>query len=312
VGKCPSSVFPVGTLTINGSGFASGMTAQWNGQALVTTFVNSGQLTACVPSGFIQGYGTAAITVSSQGTRTNALQLTLAVPTISFTGLQSTSAPTQQLSVGVQLAAPAATALQGTLSLGFSTTAPGIPAGYVDPGLQFSSGGTTANFTIPQGSSSITAGTLQQGTVEGTITVTLTSLTSNGNSVLPTSQVVGNVVIPPLPPVITPASVQITNLSASGFDVVLTGYSVTRDMKTANFSFTAAAGSQFSGTTSFAVDVSTAFSGWYNNASSQPDGSMFLLTVPFTISGPTSVLGSVSVTLTNSVGTSAAVSAAAP
>jgi hypothetical protein len=305
---CPANVGAVGTLTINGTGFVSGATAEWNTQPLPTTFVSATQLTACVPGAFVQGYGTAAITVAQGSTTTGPLQISLVLPAVSFTGLQSTSAPTQNLQVGIHLASATPTALQGTLQLGFSTSAPGLPAGYADPGLQFSSGGTTLTFTIPAGATSATAGAIQQGTVEGTITVTLRSLTSNGTNVLPAA-VSGTVAIPPLPPVITSGSVQITNLTSSGFDVVLTGYSVTRDMTTANFSFTAAAGTAFSGTSTFSVPVSSDFSSWFSSAQGQANGSMFELTVPFTISGPTSVLGSVSVTLTNSVGTSAPESA---
>ncbi|MBV9760184.1 MAG: IPT/TIG domain-containing protein [Acidobacteriaceae bacterium] len=309
VGTCPSRVEPLGALTVNGAGFASSATVDWNGQPLVTTFVSSTQLTACVPAGFVKGYGTAKITVISGATTTSPLTISLLAPAISITGLQSTTVPTQQLTAGIQLASATPVALQGTLQLSFSSTAPGLPAGYVDPGLQFSSGGTTLNFTIPAGSSSISAGAIQQGTVEGTITVAMTSLTANGASVLPSSGVSASVIIPPLPPVITGGSVQIANLTSSGFDVVLTGYSVTRDMTTATFTFTAASGDAFSGTTTFAVPVGPVFTTWFDSTSGQQNGSMFLLTVPFTISGPTSVLGSVSVTLTNSVGTSAAESA---
>lgn len=309
VGSCPARVEPAGTLTVNGTGFTSSATVDWNGQPIVTTFVSETQLTACVPSAYVQGYGAAAITVVSGSTNSNALQISLVVPGITITGLQSTSAPTQQLQVGVQFASATPTALQGTLQLSFSSTAPGLPSGYVDPGLQFSTGGTTLSFTIPAGSSSINAGMIQQGTVEGTITVTLTGLTSNGTSVLPTSGVTSSVIIPPLPPVITAGSAQITNLTSSGFDVVLSGYSVTRDMTTATFSFTAATGTTFSGATTFAVPSGPVFTTWFDSTAGQQNGSMFLLTVPFTLSGPTSVLGSVSVTLTNSVGTSAAVSA---
>lgn len=305
---CPASVGAVGTLTINGSGFASGAAAEWNGQALTTNVVNATQLSACVPKALVQGYGAIAITVVQGHSTTNALQISLLLPAVSLTGLQSTSAPTQNLEVGIQLASATPTALQGTLQLSFSSDAPGLPAGYVDPGLQFSSGGTTLTFTVPAGASSATEGAIQQGTVEGNIVVTLTGLTSAGTNVLP-SAVSGTVAIPPLPPVITAGSAQITNLTSSGFDVVLTGYSVTRDMTTANFSFTASAGTAFTGSTTFSVPVSSAFSAWFDSSQGQSLGSMFELTVPFTISGPTSVLGSVSVTLTNSVGTSAAESA---
>ncbi len=307
----PRALTAAGTLTINGSGFAAASTAQWNGDALITTVVSSTQLTACVPAGFIKGYGTAAITVVSGAKTTNAVQIALALPSVTLTGLQTTSAPTQALTVGVQLGAAAATALTGTLTLSFSPNAAGVSSGYMDPALQLSSGGTSLNFTIPAGASSVTAGTLQQGTVAGTITVTLSGLTANGANVLP-SAVTGAVTIPQAAPVITAGSVQITNLTSSGFDVVLTGYSTSREMNTATFTFSAASGTQFSGTTTFPVDVSSAFTTWYSSTSSQPEGSLFMLTVPFTISGPTTVLGSVSVTLTNSIGTSAPVSATAP
>ena len=38
------------TLTVNGTGFATGAVVQWNGQPLSTTFVGATQLTATVPS----------------------------------------------------------------------------------------------------------------------------------------------------------------------------------------------------------------------------------------------------------------------
>ncbi len=66
----PSTVFAGGaafTLTVNGSGFASGATVVWNGTALSTTFVSSTQLTASVPSSLIAFTGSASITVSSGG-----------------------------------------------------------------------------------------------------------------------------------------------------------------------------------------------------------------------------------------------------
>lgn len=58
---------PAFTLTINGSGFASGSTLQWNGQPIPTTFVNSTQLTANVPASLIANAGNASLTVLSPG-----------------------------------------------------------------------------------------------------------------------------------------------------------------------------------------------------------------------------------------------------
>ncbi len=302
---------PAFTLTVSGSGFAAGATVQWNATALATTVVNATQLTATVPASLTAAFGTAQITVLSAGVTSNSVAISIGAPAVSITGVHSTSAPTQQLNVGIQLANPTPSALQGTLQLGFTPSVAGLPAGYMDPALQFSAGGRTLQFTIPAGATGVpvlTGGTIQQGTVAGTITVTLTSLTSGGVNAMPPTAVTASATILPLPPVITANSVKITNLTATGFDVVLTGYSTTRDMTTATFTFTAAAGSQFTGASTFSVPVNAAYTAWYQSAQSQSFGSMFQLQVPFTITGNTGILQSVSVTLTNSVGTSAPVS----
>jgi hypothetical protein len=55
------------TLTVNGTGFVSGSSINWNGAALSTTFVRSSQLTATVPASNIAKASTASITVSSPG-----------------------------------------------------------------------------------------------------------------------------------------------------------------------------------------------------------------------------------------------------
>src|SRR5579863_6215035 len=63
----PLSAAPGGaqfTLTVNGTGFESGIsTVEWNGTALATTFVSAEQLTATVPASNIASAGTAAVTV---------------------------------------------------------------------------------------------------------------------------------------------------------------------------------------------------------------------------------------------------------
>jgi hypothetical protein len=56
------------------------------------------------------------------------------------------------------------------------------------------------------------------------------------------------------------------------------------------------------------VPLSSAFSPWYGSAQSQSFGSMFQLQVPFTLTGSTNAVQSVTVTLTNSIGTSTPVS----
>jgi len=53
------------TLTVDGTGFTSGSSILWNGQALPTTFVSSGQMTATVDSSLINQLGWAQVSVTT-------------------------------------------------------------------------------------------------------------------------------------------------------------------------------------------------------------------------------------------------------
>ncbi len=53
------------TLVVDGTGFVSASTVNWNGAALSTTYVSDVQLSATVPAADIASSGTAAVTVSS-------------------------------------------------------------------------------------------------------------------------------------------------------------------------------------------------------------------------------------------------------
>src|SRR5438876_12422596 len=69
----PSAVAPGGpdfTLTVNGTGFVSGATVNWNDTPLATNFVSASQLTATVPAANTALNGTASITVLNPGQTT--------------------------------------------------------------------------------------------------------------------------------------------------------------------------------------------------------------------------------------------------
>ena len=53
------------SLTVNGTGFASGAMVNWNGTALPTTFITGSQLTASVPAANVKKAGTASVTVTN-------------------------------------------------------------------------------------------------------------------------------------------------------------------------------------------------------------------------------------------------------
>jgi hypothetical protein len=66
----PGATVPGGpgfTLTLHGTGFASGATVHWNGTPLATNFVSDSQLTATVPAADIATANTASITVLNPG-----------------------------------------------------------------------------------------------------------------------------------------------------------------------------------------------------------------------------------------------------
>src|SRR5437762_10819753 len=89
----PSAVAPGGpdfTLTVNGTGFVSGATVNWNGTPLATTFVSSSQLTATVPAANTALNGTASITVLNPGqtTASNVIFLQVTPPSHSASFVQ--------------------------------------------------------------------------------------------------------------------------------------------------------------------------------------------------------------------------------
>jgi hypothetical protein len=83
------------TLTVNGSNFVSGAAVFWKSVALATTFVNSTQLTAQVPNGYIASAGAATITVKQPDSvpSTTSCTLTITQPLATVTSISPTTKP---------------------------------------------------------------------------------------------------------------------------------------------------------------------------------------------------------------------------
>jgi hypothetical protein len=308
------------TLTVNGSGFNANSVVQLNGAPLTTKFDSANQLEATVPGTLNQNPGTAQVTVVSGGVTSGPIGFVLAFPTsaITLSGLTATSVPTQPLTMNLQLASAFSVDLLGTLTLSFVPNAAGVPSGYMDPALQFASGGKTFNFTIKAGTKvpTVAIPNLQQGTVAGQITVTLTSLLAGTVSLLPATPPQESVAVPQIAPVIESCVTgAVTN---GGFSVQLDAYSTPRDLQSAVYTFTAASGATITvtgangGTVSapnqISVNVTPQLTQWFAGSSSQANGSVFSLQTPFTLTGDATALQSVSVTLKNSIGVSAQLS----
>ncbi len=305
---------PAFTLTVNGAGFASGAVVQWNSTGLTTTFVSNTQLKAAVPGNLITAPGTASITVLMTGTTSSPEPFTITVPGLSLSAT-ATSSPTQNANVSLTVNSAVATELTGTLAISFEADSSdaNTPSGYQDPNLVFvATGATSIPFTIAANSKTATLGSngaIQQGTVAGTITVTMTSLLAGTADVLPKPAPTMTIPVPRLAPVIEAGSVMIANLTSTGFDVELNAFSTSRDVQEATFVFTGASGSTLNGQTSFQVSFSSAAASYFAGSTGLKNGGNFGLTVHFTYSGDTSVIsrGSVAVTVSNSVGTSSEV-----
>ncbi len=180
------------------------------------------------------------------------------VPTFTLVGIPSSTGPGTSINTDTISLSTSSAAWPVTVTLTFTPNAAGVSAGYADPAMQFvnSSGtglGTSYNVTIPALTNSVTLPQIAPGTVEGTIGVTLTVTGQTGAST--------SFNVPASVPIITPGSVQVLNVTSSGFNVELIANSSPRDLKTATFTFYSAGGAVINGTTTFTVDVTSLMSG---------------------------------------------------
>jgi len=312
-------------VTLAGANFVVGATQISDSNPGVTvsnqSVVSATQMTATFAIAAAASPGATNATVTTAGGASNAVAFTIVtagLSGVSVTGFSGQPSSTGQYPVAVSLSSPAAAQVTGMLSLSFSpaSTVKDWNSNYTN--AQFAAGcgnatagepppnPCTATFTVAQNASSASL-PVQVGTVAGTITVTLTQLSANGSSVLPSPPPSTSVTVAPAPPAITAGSVVIIP-TATGFNVQLDAASNTRDLQSATFNF---AGTGLTGTTLFPdLALETAASSYFAATSSLPNGGGFQLTVPFTYSGAASVLDgtTVTVTLENSAGTSAQVS----
>jgi hypothetical protein len=223
-------------------------------------------------------------------------------PPLSFVGISNTSLPLQQPRLQVTLGSTFPVDVVVTLTLTFAPD-----SGADDPTIQFSSGGRTAHITVPAGATNgATDVGVQTGSVAGLITITA-QMQAAGQDVTPSPAPVLTIRIAATAPVIVPGTLTAVR-NSTGFTVTLTGYATDRELTQAIFQFTAAAGSTLQ-TTSMTVTIDTLFAGYFSGGSAAPFGSQFTYTQPFTVTGSTQTIASVTVTLVNKIGQSAAVTA---
>lgn len=232
-----------------------------------------------------------------------------ALPSYTLGGVSNPVPPRTQPKVSLALGATYPVAISGTLSL---TTAGDLPN---DPSVQFSSGGQTVSFVIPANSTNAifansgTSIAFQSGTVARTITLTPSFATQAGGvDLTPATPRTLQVSVVPAVPVLT--SLQLTNVSANGLSIVVTGYVTTRTLTNWVVQFSTAQGFTMP-QSKFTLNIQPVSALWFQGNTSLAFGGQFTITVPFSFQGalPTgatilNVLNSIAVNVSNELGSS--------
>ena len=232
------------------------------------------------------------------------------LPVIQLGGSSGTLNPLQQPSYTLALAQSYANNLIGTLNLAFNS------AVFTNDGtVQFATGGRTVNFTIAAGTTqalfpnnSAQIG-IQVGSVAGTISLSPTFSTPAGIDLTPTTVPTISVTVPQLAPQIT--GIQIQNRTNTSFSLYITGYSTGRTVSTITLDVTPIT-NEIVPASHLSLAVDSSFAAWYQTQQSQQYGSVFTAILPITLQGTSNVtnlidaIQSVSATISNSIGTSAA------
>lgn len=233
-----------------------------------------------------------------------------ALPDYTITG-PTTVQPFDQPRVGLTLVRPYGVTVRGTLTL-----TPEADTGFADSAIQFASGGRTASFTIPAGSTSAiffngsTEIRFQAGTAAGSFYITPTFFTEGGTNVTPeVPRTLRIVLLPAAPRLILGAVSSITNTT---FTVQVTGVSTTRSISRVRVTFKGKPGFNIP-TTEFTLDTTGQSLLWFQSAGSSGFGGQFTAVLPFTLrssdtgSGatpPTQAIESVTVVFENAQGSS--------
>ncbi len=262
-------------------------------------------------TGVISGTPTAGGNVPVVFTVTDARGVT-GTATITFFIVQP-PAPATTIGVGaatqppvsLTTAAPYASEITGFITLRF-TPATGVTG--TDDMVRFSNGTRSLEYIVRPNTTTAIFPTsanpvIVPGTVAGTITLTA-SLSAGGQDITPSPAPTRTIVIDTAAPVITAVALQQVT---GGISVVVTGYSNTREVSSGSFTFAVSTGNTLS-QAQITVQLTSAFAAWFNGAASNATGGQFKLTVPFSVTGNATAINKVTVTLTNSRGTSGAVS----
>lgn len=227
------------------------------------------------------------------------------LPQVQFTAVNDTAAALDQPSVGLSLAQPYSLDVTGKLTLAFT------PDSFSDdPNIQFATGGRSVDFRIPANTTQAVFGEsagsvqFQAGTVAGVIAIGA-SFNAGAANLTPNPAPSKTVVVGTAPPHIR--NVQVGTRTASSFELLVTGISVTRSITQMNLAFTGAPGANLQ-TPSLSINVEAPFAAWYQSTASRAFGSQFTVSLVVNVAGDPAAVQSVSVSAQNARGSSGQVS----
>jgi hypothetical protein len=308
----PSSALRGSTATVSltGTGFdstpAPNVVISGTGVSIGNVTINSAtSLNATFTINNTASLGSYNVQLANAGGSSNALTFSVDPQpvTVVFSMPQILNA-TEQTAVGLQLTTPAPDSITGQLSVTFLPTAVN-PADDPSVSLINSQASTrNVNFTFSPNSTdaqfSLAGVSLHAGTVAGTIRLTISG-TQEGGKPVTISPATFDVTVPNVVPVLT--DVKILNRTVSGFDVQITGYSTSRDIRTASFQFAQTAGTNLR-TSVLQVNLADPFTAYYQSPNSSAAGGTFVYRQPLLVQGNINAIQSVTVTISNAVGDS--------
>jgi hypothetical protein len=304
--------------TCTASGGTPGYTFTFSAGALPAGLAASATPTTYSISGKPTGTGAYNYTVqvkdAAGATQSQAFSGAIAaLPAVSAFSLTAVASAANQYTATLQFTSPPPVALTGTLCLTFKPNASVTGASsYQSQEVQFANGVTNAScsssphntltFSLPAQASAVAfagnSSQFSQGTVAGTISVTLTSLTDpSGNSVLPSSGLSSTVSVAVAQPVVTNTPSFTT--TSTTITVVFDGVTSTRELTAVNYVFNSS-GTPITIPVSFS---SGTFAGmdqtlWFGTAPSLTTGGAFSLTATFPCTNCSNISG-VQVTAAN-------------
>ena len=309
----PSALRSTGTDTpvvINGEGFFAEATLSLNGTRINAIRVSSTELRATIPASLLQQPGTITLRVDNPNATNAETRLTVAAA-ITVAPSFSVSRPaviTDQSTAIVTLTQAPGQPIDGVLDVTFVPSADNGPNNGPTDFPRFAASSTRRiAFTIGANATEFRA-PIDQGTVAGTATITLSSLSFNGADLLNGQRFTQTLTIDATAPLILPGSVAMVR-TPTGFNVELLALSTRRSLTTGSLTFTIASGITNSGSATFTIDSLPALATtWFQSDRGKTEGGGFKLTIPFTLDGDFNNLTSVAVTLSSSAGASPPVS----